>query len=372
MGSTWLTNGFICRELYAPFSVEKDSDYYYDLRRLFDLVLRQAKKANADDSSIKIIEKCKKKILEAVRCRYRADVAKSNTIILNLLKDIGRNPLAVSPLEESYAFPGRGQELQLFRCRVGNPSRAFSAGDMLYLPKDLRAKSGSYRFSIPGCPSYYLANSSYGCWIEMGFPPENEFNVSPVVLDGSQKIFNLAISIKYFEGLDELDEERVNCWLKLFMLMVATSYKINESGRTFKSEYIVSQAVMMACKKLGYDGVAYFSRRVSDVSFAFCAINLALFVDYTKKGSSLCRHVKIDDSYNYSLFRQLKPESKYRQYDLRVVHNPLTVNIGGYGRQYAYRETEFYSFDSFVFSSWRDRLDGKGKNDISWDINADY
>lgn len=57
MGSTWLTNGFICRELYAPFSVEKDSDYYYDLRRLFDLVLRQAKKANADDSSIKIIEK---------------------------------------------------------------------------------------------------------------------------------------------------------------------------------------------------------------------------------------------------------------------------------------------------------------------------
>ena len=53
------------------------------------------------------------------------------------------------------------------------------------------------------------------------------------------------------------------------MLMVATSYKINESGRTFKSEYIVSQAVMMACKKLGYDGVAYFSRRVSDVSFGF-------------------------------------------------------------------------------------------------------
>ena len=63
MGSTWLTNGFICRELYAPFSVEKDSDYYYDLRRLFDLVLRQAKKANADDSSIKIIEKYKRRSL---------------------------------------------------------------------------------------------------------------------------------------------------------------------------------------------------------------------------------------------------------------------------------------------------------------------
>ena len=29
----------------------------------------------------------------------------------------------------------------------------------------------------------YLANSSYGCWIETGFTAEIDFNVSPVLLD---------------------------------------------------------------------------------------------------------------------------------------------------------------------------------------------
>ena len=68
--------------------------------------------------------------------------------------------------------------------------------------------------------------------------------------------------------------------MKLLMLTIATSYRIKEAGRTFKSEYIISQSIMMACKRLGYDGVAYYSKRVSDEIFAFCAINLALFVDY--------------------------------------------------------------------------------------------
>lgn len=49
---------------------------------------------------------------------------------------------------------------------------------------------------------------------------------------------------------------------------LATSYRIKEEGRTFKSEYIISQSIMMACKRLGYDGVAYYSKRVYDEVFA--------------------------------------------------------------------------------------------------------
>ena len=43
---------------------------------------------------------------------------------------------------------------------------------------------------------------------------------------------------------------------------------------------------MMACKNLGYDGVAYYSKRVSDEVFSLCAINLALFVNYDDEGYS--------------------------------------------------------------------------------------
>lgn len=366
---TWITNNFIAKELYAPFIIEKDVDYYKDLAQKLKFFYDNAVKAGADEESLEIIYKFRKKILEALRSYYRADIAKSNTIILNLLREIGDDRLAVTTLNDSLAFPGaHDQELQLFRCRTGNPSNAYAAKDMVHLPKSLRAKSGNYRFSIPGNPSLYLANSSYGCWIETGFPAEIDFNVSPVLLDGSQKIFNLAVSIRQFIHLNEYESSRVRTWLKLMMLNIATSYRIKECERTFKSEYIISQAVMMACKKLGYDGVAYFSKRVTDEVFAHCAINLALFVNYKKEYSDLVRHMKVDDAFNFSVYKNLNASATYTMYQLRSVSNGLITNIGSYDRQYEYRMTDFFKFDQFLFESWKNKPNGKSKDQISWGV----
>lgn len=241
---------------------------------------------------------------------------------------------------------------------------------MLHLPKKMRAKSGNYRFSIPGNPSLYLANSSYGCWIETGFPSAIDFNVSPVLLDGTQKIFNLAVSIRDYHALHDLEANRVHCWLKLYMLSIATSFRIKEEGRTFKSEYVISQAIMMACKKLGYDGVAYYSKRVSDEIFSLCAINLALFVNYDDEYSEIVKHMKMDDSFNYALYNQLMPSLKYKTYDLRSVRTGAITNIGSYDRQYPYRETEFFAFDMFLFTTWRDKPNNKGKDHIPWGVDT--
>lgn len=374
MRLSWLVNGFICRELYAPFVVERDNGYLSDLKDRYDIILNQAEKAEADGDSLSIIKRYRKKIIEALRSYYKADVVKCNTIIKNLVSDVSSDSFAVAKLNESWAFPGcRTRELQFFRSRTGNPSRAYTAKDMLHLPKSLRSKTGSYRFSIPGSPSCYLANSSYGCWIETGRPPEINFNVSPVVLDGTQKILNLAINVRDFSGLNDLDAERVHCWLKLFMLMMATSYRVNEADRTFKSEYIVSQAIMMACKKLGFDGVAYYSRRVTDDVFALCAINLALFVDYDLNGeySQLVKHMKIDDSFNYALYKQLLPSLKYQHYALRSTDNAFITNIGSYDRQHPYSETEFFEFDRYLFSTWQSKRNGKGKDSLPWGVPID-
>ena len=372
MSLTWMNNGFICKDLYAPFVLEKDSEYLDDLKKKYKIVLKQARDAGADVESLKILTKFKNKILEALRCYYQANVEKCNTIIRNLIKDIGENPFAVSSLNESYAFPGKlGTEIQFFRCRMGNPSNAYVAKDMLHLPLKLRAKSGNYRFSIPGSPSLYLANSSYGCWIETGFPSENNFNVSPVLLDGSQKVFNLAVSIRDFHALNNFEESRVYCWLKLYMLTVATSYRIKEARRTFKSEYIISQSIMMACKRLGYDGVAYYSKRVYDEIFAWCAINLVLFVDYKGEYSELIKHMKMDDAFNYGLYKQLSASLTYRDYELRCTRTGFYVNIGSYDRQYPYAETKYSDFDKFLFTSWENKPNGKGKEQIKWGVPID-
>lgn len=367
MNLNWLNKGFICKELYAPFVLEKDDDYKTDIRKKYDLVLKQAIKAGADDESVSIIRTYKDRILEALNCFYTADLVKGNIIIRHLIRDIGNDPFAINTLVNSDAFPGtHDQELQFFRCRIGSPSSFYTAKDMLPVPAKMRAKSGNYRFSIPGNPSWYLSNSSYGCWIECDFPAEHDFNVSPVLLDGEQKVFNLAISIRDFHKLNEFEENRVHCWLKLYMLTIATSYKIIESDRTFKSEYVISQAVMMACKKLGYDGVAYYSKRVSDECFSRCAINLALFVKYRNDYSEIVKHVKIDDAYNYSMFKQLLPSAKCSEYALRSTSTETITNIGNYDRQFPYHETEFYEFDKFLFSTWRDKPNGKGKDELSF------
>ena len=153
--------------------------------------------------------------------------------------------------------------------------------------------------------------------------------------------------------------------------MIATSYRIEEQGRTFKSEYIISQSIMMACKKLGYDGLAYYSKRVDDENFAKCAVNLALFVDYKGEYSEIVNHLKMDDSFNFGLFKQLHCSLARKDYELRCDRIGIANNIGNYDRQYSYHETWYFDFDKFLFYSWENKPNGKGKNDISWGVKID-
>ena len=289
---------------------------------------------------------------------YKGNISTTHNQIKNLVKNSINNELAVSNINKCYAFPGKyNSEVQLFRSRLSENVQTFKAIEMLHLPFDERGKTGNYRFSMPGVPSLYLGNTSYACWLEMGCPPEHTFNVAPVVLDGSQRIFNLAVMIKDFKDLNDFDEERVHCWLKLIMLMIATSYRVNEENRCFKSEYIISQGIMLACKSLEIDGVAYYSKRVDDEIFAMAAVNVALFAEFRfyKKYAKICEKLKIDDSFNYSLYKQLGTIDKQKNINMRIDGCPMINNIGTYKRQYGYRFTEFYKFDKFIYSSWDDK-----------------
>lgn len=356
---TWVKN-FIVKELYAPYVVEKDEDYYEDLKLKYRILLQVAKDAGADDESLKIIKKYSKKVKHSLKLYYAGSISKAHNTIKKLVKGCADNKLAVSTLKKSSAFPGvKHTEIQFFRARLSDDVHTYRAKEMLHLPFPMRGKTGNYRFSIPGIPSLYLGNSSYACWLELGRPAEYKFNVSPVVLDGSQKIFNLAVMSRNWLNLNELEETNVRCWLKLLILMMATSYTVREKDRKFKSEYIVSQSIMLACKELGYDGVAYFSKRVSDEIFAYAAINLALFAPYQRHQhySAVCEHIKIDESFNFSMYKQLGNYHRDCAYDLRIARTGLITNIGEYRkeRQFQYITTEFAAFDKFLFATWTEK-----------------
>ena len=354
----WLTDKFIDKEFYAPFVIDKDNEYYINLASKYSHLIEKAKANHADEDTLKEIKKYTDKVLTAIRLYYHGNVISFHQIIHNLVKGCIDDTLEVDSIEKSYAFLGEtGSEIQFFRGRISTSSIPFKAQDMLYLTKELRGFSDSYRFSIPGVPCLYLGNSSYACWLELGRPADHDFVVSPVLLDNKQRIMNLAVMNRDYHALNEMEETRVRTWLKLLILMIATSYRIKDNNRKFKSEYIVSQSIMLACSRLGLDGVAYYSKRVDDDAFSQAAINLALFVKYQtvkSKKSLIDAHIKIDDSTNYQMFRQLKWSEEY-SYPLRCLKIGTSNRIGNYNHQYDYKETEFCRFDQFLFSEWKDK-----------------
>lgn len=373
----WLNNEFNCRDFHAPFFIESGNEYVSDLGDRLSRFEGRAEKAGVSETYLNVIRNCRRTIMDSLDCYFNADLVGANQLIEDLIQGLMTEKYAVDELDRSWAFPGRrGTEVQFFRGRCGGMESDYRKDDFLHLRQSDRLKSKNNRFSIPGNPGYYLANTSYGCWIELDFPAEDKFSVAPVVLDGKLRILNLAVSAQdlgFLEDTEEGDAEEnlVKCWLQLFMLMIATSYRVKKSGEHIKPEYIISQEIMMACNKFGLDGVAYYSKRVSSESFAFCAINLALFIRYDGEDhSSLSDRMKIDEPLCYALFKQLNQSLKYKEYDLRSVRHPFITNMGTFGRNFPYWETDFYSFDRYLFSVWRDRPDGKGKDDIPWGITV--
>ena len=350
---------FTVEELSAPFVIEKDRDYYSDLREKYKLLIKKAREWGADKESIDILNNYAMDVLYSIRKYYDGDIVSAQNRIQELIKSCIDTPLSINNVFSINLYPIQGAEgLPFFRARTSDKFQDFSPKEMLALPKSLRGKTGSYRFSIPGLPCLYLSNTSYGCWLETGNPAEHEFNVSPVLIDDKLKLFNLAVMTGNLSLLQDSDKDMVHCWLKLITLVIATSYVIKEENRTFKSEYIVSQLIMLSCKKLGLDGVAYYSKRVSDEVFARCAMNLALFAPYDKgEYSSLCDKIQINSSYNYSLFNQLSSMSKKVYGGLVVVfdsHGEIT-NFGNFLNQNSYTGTSFHEFDMYLLKSWKER-----------------
>ena len=368
MDLDWFDRVFNQNELYQPFSIDKDNEYYENLKKKFNFILNKAIENNIDQNYLDIISGTKDRILYSLDCFFNTDIEGCYHIIYEMVSELMNDSMAVSNLNESTAFPGSNEEIQFFRARIGNPANEYAAKDMLYIPENMRSKAGNYRFSIPGNPSLYLSNTSYGCWSEIGYPNENEFNVSPIIFDGKQKILNLAISINDININGKISESKICTWIKLFMLSIATSYRVMEEGRTFKSEYIISQAIMIACKKLKLDGIAYYSKRVSNYVFSLCAVNLVLFVNYKDKEHNILNHLKIDDSFNYGMYKKLQPLQTTNNYQLRIIDPGHIINIGRFERQYVYRETEFYEFDRFLFDLWTNKKIKCKKDDIPWGI----
>ncbi len=355
-------------EIYIPIRISYDCEYESRLKTVFDIICNTLEKNDAPKAVLSAAKDISHKIVRALDAYYKGGIVGSYQIVFNILKEL-EHSFAISKIRTSISFPreveGR-EELQLFRARLSETSIAFKAKEMRHIPFNQRSKVKSERFSIPGLPCLYLGNTSYACWLEMGCPPEHQFNVSPVTVDPDLKIFNLTCSTqKLYTIIDweedpRTKEEKIVDGIKVYLLNVASSFHVKEQDRHFKSEYIIPQMIMLACKALGLNGIAYHSKKVEHEAFAaFAAVNLALFADYNneKEYSAICNEIKIGDSYNYALFKQLLPVAVAQESDYKLRNDLYYQNlVGDFKIHFRYQETTFYEFDKFLFSTWKNRF----------------
>lgn len=359
---------FFWNNFSLPIIVDYDNEYYTQLKKKYSDLISGLSILGAPQSILDPLKEFVNEITNAIQEYYRGNIIQAHEKIQIIFKKCcENNQYAISGINESPAFSrARNSEISkvdFYRARLNENIIDYSSKDMLHIPFKERSKVKSERFSIPGLPCLYLGNTSYVCWIELGCPADHRFNVSPVRLDNSQKIFNLAIYKQLLQYIldsgDEDDniEHNLLSVLKILMINLATSFVVKEENRNFKSEYLVSQMLMIACKNEGYDGITYFSKQVKyEILATTIGVNLVLFADYNGESelSKICDHIKVGDSFNFSMFKHLVESQKYCEYSLQIDSSPYQDCIGSFKRKIPYRETDFYYFDKYLFAKCYD------------------
>lgn len=339
----------------TPIIIDTDSSYRDSLKNIFDNLEKVLIEVSADDFYVQATRKYRAALLFSIDQYYLGYISEAQDRIYQLVNQFDGSSLAVSNINNSFSFGNytNEQEVQFFRARCNDKIVDYKKEEMLHIPFSKRSIVKSERFSIPGLPCLYLGTTSYVCWLELGRPADHMFNVSPIMLDNTQRILNLAINFNDFCSAKECSEQKREILFQLFLLSLATSFKVREENRSFKSEYIISQLIMLACMKMKLSGITYYSKQVDNDIFAYSiGVNLALFATYTqgKELSEICNHIFVSDSFNYSMYKQLLPSQTCRQVRLRIDDIGNIQNIGDFKRQYPYRETEFYRFDQYLYA----------------------
>lgn len=344
-----------------PKKLGKDSEYYSAVLQFMDILIKDLEDNRIEQAFIEIAVEYRELFKDVLENYYSGKIVAAYTMIERLIKEYKSNGIIFSKLSKSYSFNyyvienRKWDHFLFYRARVGDISNENKEDALKHTPFDMISKIGSNRFSIPGQPCLYLGSTSYDCWIEMGKPDDREFNVGCILLNKDYEILNLSTDIWILlESMERLKKQvDREMMFKSYLLSQVTSYCINEDNRNFKSEYIISQLVTLACKSNNIEGISYISKRVSTNEFGHnLCMNLALLIPY-KQGIKYSNIMEIDMKIgipiDYAYFAKIKRETLNLSIKNLPYERPQTsLAIGEFDNQTPYRDTHFYDFDRYL------------------------
>jgi len=374
-----------------PIVVAKDCNYIQELEKVLNEYYSHLSNKSAfknEPGLISVIKDNIEKIIKAVKSYFSGDLGKSKEYIKKILKQYKFDDIHffISELDKSYAFRGiapfsdlhasnydnkykemNEETLSFYRARKGNVEKR---DEMLHVPFNRRSLIASQRFSIAGIPCIYLGTTSYVCWQELGKPANSDFNVCSYRFNEKGRklrILNLVISEALINGLSNRScqneqgiEKKLQLeMLKIFPLVIATSFTVLEKERSFKSEYIIPQLIMCCLKELNIDGVAYLSKKgINDLQYPH-GVNLAIPVfenSKDKKYGDICDKFDLSKPINYETFFNEKEldfgelsyiNAIYKQNSEGNVENVIS-KVHYKGKDVFYGNIKFSDFDNYL------------------------
>ena len=160
------------------------------------------------------------------------------------------------------------KNLNFYRARI--ETTPIPTDEMFHIRFENRHLIKTKRYSIPGLPCLYLSDSIYTCWVELGMPKLETFQVSRLDLD--YRFLNISITqemltILYKATVEkEMKEDSFNDWVLDFLikwpLSMACYVKAEHNVADFKPEYVIPQMLMEWIRLTeDLDGIKYFSTR---------------------------------------------------------------------------------------------------------------
>ncbi len=176
--------------------------------------------------------------------------------------------------------------MHFYRVRKNKNNKAFKERkELFHTPFNLRNKCASYRFSIAGYPSLYVAGS-----LDTSLK-ESEIN------DNDYTCICYQTSGKKLKCADlTLPARPLNFWEKyslvvFYPLIVACSLKVKDEKAPFKPEYIIPQLLFQVLKLHSqHDGICYVSTKYNPISFTNQKQkNFALYVNNATQESGFSK-----------------------------------------------------------------------------------
>lgn len=164
----------------------------------------------------------------------------------------------------------------LYRVRKGAGLK--ERKELFHTPFELRGKCDTYRFSIPGYPSLYLAGSLKTSLLETEI---NDNDYSCCAFRRKNSCFRF-IDLTLPERPNSFVFDQKYGFIVFYPLIVACSLAVKNKNNPFKPEYILPQLFYQVIHAVGegFDGICYASTKQSTLDLKTGANkNYALFVN---------------------------------------------------------------------------------------------